>query len=87
MFISMQKKSTTSLSSFLRYCKDNTSFQYWILWAHLAMNDTVSLKKTLMLIFMEKIIFIPHLFFEILQRYCKIVIFGTLGMSCHSQHK
>ena len=41
--------------------------------------NTTSLLKTLMFIFMQKI-FIPHLFLEILQRYCKLVIMGILGM-------
>ena len=36
---------------------------------------------------MQKIIFISYLFFEILQRYCKLVTFGTLGMPSHAYHK
>ena len=30
---------------------------------------------------MQKINFIHHVFFEILQRYCKLVVFVALGMS------
>ena len=33
----------------------------------------------LMFIFMQKTIFTPHLFLEILQKYCKLVILGTLN--------
>ena len=36
---------------------------------------------------MQKLIFIPQLFFEILQRYCKLVICGILGMADHAHHK
>ena len=49
-------------------------------------NDNASLQKTLIFIFMLKIVFIPHLFFEIIQRYCKL-IFGTLDMPSHVYHK
>ena len=41
--------------------------------------DTTSLYKILIFIFMWKIIFISHLFLEILQRYYKLVILGTLS--------
>ena len=33
-----------------------------------------------MFIFMQKTIFTPHLFLEILQKYCKLVILGTLNL-------
>ena len=36
---------------------------------------------------MQKITFIPHLFFEMLQRYCRLVIFGTLGMPGHADQE
>ena len=78
-YLSAYKKSTSSLPSFLRYCKDITSLLFWVFWAFLAMtsrSDTTNLQNTLMLIFMQKIIFIPRLFLEILQRYCKLVILG-----------
>ena len=58
----------------------------------------VGLLETLMLIFMQKINFITHIFFrtlqinfilpvfvEILQRYCKLVILGTSGMPGYAQ--
>ena len=37
-----------------------------------------------MFIFMQKIIFIPQLIFEMLQKYCKLVILGTLGTPGHA---
>ena len=47
-------------------------------------NNSNSLQKTLMFIFMRKIIFMPHLFLQILQKYCKLVVLGTLGMPGHA---
>ena len=55
---------------FLRYCKNIVNLLFWVLWACLAMTskkDTMTLHKTFMFIFMQKIVFIPHLFLEILQ--------------------
>ena len=75
---------------FFRYCKVITNVLFWVLWACLAMtskNDTTSLQKTLRFIFMQNITFIPHLFLEILQRYCKLVILGTLGTPGHAHQK
>ena len=49
-----------------------SDFALWVLWEYLAMtskSDATSLQKTLMFIFMQKIIFIPHLYLDILQRY------------------
>ena len=40
-----------------------------------------------MFIFMQKIIFISPLFLEMLQRYSKHVILGTLGMNGHVHQK
>ena len=38
-------------------------------------------------IFMQKVIFIPSLFLEILQRYCKLVVLGTLRTSVYVHQK
>ena len=38
-------------------------------------------KKSLTFISRQKINFILHVFLEILQRYCKLVVFGALGLS------
>ena len=38
----------------------------------------------MLLIFMQKIIFIPALFLEILQRYYKLIILGTFGKLGHT---
>ena len=40
-----------------------------------------------MLLFRQKIIFIPALFLQILQRYYKPVILSTLGMHGHARQK
>ena len=45
------------------------------------------MKKPLTFIFRQKINFILHIFFEILQRYCKFVILGTLGMPGYAHPK
>ena len=41
----------------------------------------------MLLIFMQKIIFIPALFLEVLQRYYKLIILGTLGKFGHTHQK
>ena len=85
-FWSACKKSSSYLPSFLWFCKDIANLLFWVLWACLAMaskNNGINLLKTLMFIFMQKIKFTPHLFLEILLRYCKLVILGTLGMAHH----
>ena len=40
-----------------------------------------------MFICKQKINFILHVFFEILQRYCKFVVLCALGMSCYKDTK
>ena len=44
----------------------------------------INLYDSLVFIFMQKIIFFPHLFREILQRYYKLIILGTLGTPDHA---
>ena len=48
-------------------------------------NDGISWHETLMCIFMQKIKFILYLFLEMLLKYYKHVILGTLGMFGHPQ--
>ena len=84
--VHLRNKSTSFLPSFLRYCKDNYKLAILTTLACLAMtskNDTTTLCKTLMFVIMQKNIFIPHLFFEILKRYCRLTILGTLGTPGH----
>ena len=50
-------------------------------------NDITSLQKTLTFIFVQKTFFIPHLFLEILQKYCKLIMLGTSGMLGHTHQK
>ena len=86
----LHKKSTSYLTSFLRYCRDFANLSFWVIWAGLAVtskNDITSFQKTLMFVFMEKITSIPPLFLEILQTYCKLVILDTLDTSGHTHQK
>ena len=47
--------------------------------------DSINLQLTLIFVCI-KINFIPHFLFEILQRFCKLIILDTLGMNCHVYH-
>ena len=85
--ICSKKKTNSSLPSFLRYSKDFANL-FWVLSVWLAMPtkmDSINLQKSLMVICMQKIQLDPSL--EILQRYCKIAIFGTLGMTGYGHQK
>ena len=53
-----------------KYCKD---LLFWVLWACLIMatkNDGICFKETLILIFMQKIKFMPYLFLPKILRLC-----------------
>ena len=76
-------KSTSSVTSFLRYCKEITNLLFWKLWECLAIpikNHRINLYETFMLICIQKINFITHFFLKILKRNNKLVILGNLGM-------
>ena len=76
-------KSTSSLISFLRYCKEIANLLFWLIWACLATpawNDTITFMKPSTFMSMEKINFNLHVFLDILQKYFKPVVLGTLGM-------
>ena len=77
------KKSTSSLNS-LGYCKEVANLSFWVIWACLArqtLHDNSNLKKSLKFICCrQKIKFILDVFPEILQRYCKLIVLGTLCM-------
>ena len=50
-------KITSSLTSFLGYCKETTNLSFWVIWACLTtytQNDSINLKKTLMFICRQK---------------------------------
>ena len=94
MFMCMQKINFIHLLLLLllllRCFKDLTNLLFWVPWPCLAMtskNDNTSFQKTLMFFFMQKMIFIPNLFLQILKRYCKLVIYGTLGITDHVHKK
>ena len=81
-YFSACKKSTSSLTFFLRYCKEIANLLFCVIWACLATQTPKMIKAIWrnLFIFRQKIKFILELFFEILQRYCKLTAFGTLGM-------
>ena len=134
--LSSSKKSTSSLTSFLRYCKDTANCYFanfenaWLpsskikesvcrkllcLYAcnkstssltcfithwnsklnilgnssmpRSTLNDSINLKKSLMFICKQKTNFILSIFLEILQRYCKFVILGTLHKPAYTHLK
>ena len=77
----LHRKSTSSLTSFLRYCKDFANLLFWVVCAGPVMStkiNDINLQDSLMFILMQKIYFTLPLFYEILQRYYK---FATLLLS------
>ena len=84
---SLCKKSISSLTSFLGYCKDFANFLFWVIWAALAMPtkiNGINLYDSLMFICMQEINFIPPFFFEILQWYYNLlfwVLWACLAMT------
>ena len=84
------KKSTSSLTSFIRYCKEIENLLFWVIWGCLVTHtksDSINLKKPLTFICRQKINFILDIFLEILRRYCKLVIFCTMGMPGYAHPK
>ena len=81
-YFSACKKSTSSLKFFLWYCEEIANLLFCVIWACLATQTPKMIKAIWrnLFIFWQKIKFILELFFEILQRYCKLTAFGTLGM-------
>ena len=78
------KKSTSSLTSFLRYCKDIADLLFRKLWECLNIpikSPSINLQETFILTCMQQINFIIHFFLKILQRNSKLVI---LGMPRHT---
>ena len=83
------KKSTSLLTSFLRHSKEIVKL-FWALWACLTTqtwNDSINLKKPLAFICRQKINFTLHVFFEVLQGSCKLVILDSLGMPGYTTPK
>ena len=85
--LSFYKKSTSSLTSFLRYCKDIVNLLFWKLWEWLTILIKITasvFSKISCLPACKKINTITHFFLKILQRNSKLVILGNLGMSGHT---
>ena len=76
------KKSTSSFIYFLQYCREMANLLFWSVCACLVthLKWQHHFEETLRFIRRQKINFILHIFFVILQRYCKLVVLGTLGM-------
>ena len=88
--LSACKKSTSSLTSFMRYYKGIANFLFWEFWESLSIpikNHCINFKENFMLICMQKINFISNVFLEIFQRNSKLVILGHLGMLGHTHIK
>ena len=75
------KKSTSSLTSFVRYGKEI----FLVIWARLATNNKMIVIFDVYL--HAKINFILQIFPEILQRYCQLFTLGTLNMRGYSHLK
>ena len=87
--LSACKSSTSSLTSFLRYCKDIANLLFSELWEWSTIsikNHSINLQETFMLVCMQQIKFIIHFFLKILQRNIKLVILGNWGIPRHSEN-
>ena len=88
--LSAGEKSTSSLTSFSRYCKDNGNLLFWKLWKCLTIsikNYSINLQVTFILTCMRKINFINHCCLKVLKKYRKLVTLDKLGMSGHTHLK
>ena len=87
MLVCIQKISFIT-HSFLQILQRN-NLLFLITWACLdthTYNNSTNLKKTYVYL-VAKINFILHVSFEILQRYCKLVVLGTLSIPGYAQPK
>ena len=85
--LSACKKSFSSLTSFLTYCKDTTNLLFWELWKCLTIPIKIVVSISIMLTCMQKINFFIHYFLKILQRNSNGFILGNLGMHGHTHLK
>ena len=92
--LSACKKLTSSLTSSLTCCTEIANLLCWAILACLAthththtQNDSITLKKLSTFASRQKNDFTLHIFLEILQRYCKLVVFSTLGMFSYAHPK
>ena len=85
--LSACKKSFSSLTSFLTYCKDTTDLLFWELWKCLTIPIKIVVSISIMLTCMQKINFFIHYFLKILQRNSNGFILGNLGMHGHTHLK
>ena len=74
--------------SLLKYHKDFANSLYWVISGCVPLStkiNKINLSEHLMFICMQKTNFIPPFFFEILQKYYKWAILGTLGIPFYDQ--
>ena len=72
--------------TFMLICMQKINFSLPPSW-DISKNDSINLKKPLLFIYRQKIDFILHVFLDILQGYCKLVILGNLGMVGYAHPK
>ena len=88
--LSTCRKPISSLSSFLIYCKEISILSFWTNMGMSGHNHAkwwYQFQELLMCDCRQKINFILHVFLEIWERYCKIVILGTLGIPGYAHSK
>ena len=84
-------KSTSSLTSLFRCCKDITNLLFWKLWECLTITIKIIASKLSIcsklscLSACKKINFITQFFLKILQRNDKLIILNNLDMPSHTQ--
>ena len=77
-WLSASKKSTSSVTPFWRYCKEIANLLFWVIWACLkwwTFDVYLQTKNQLRIL---------HIFLEILQKYCNLVISCT--WTCPAMH-
>ena len=79
--LSTSKKSTSSLPSFLRYCNDITNLLFLVYLRKANKRGSINLQETLMIIYIQKINFIPLSFLEILhfKEFCNLIGWEQFG--------
>ena len=82
------KKSTSSFTFSLRYCKDIVNMLFWVLWAYLVkhtQSDTINLQKICGYLQAKNQLHFPC-FAGVISKICKLIL-GTLGMHCYTHPK
>ena len=90
-YLSACKDSTSSLTSFLKYCKDITNLLFWELWECLTIPIKIIISICSMLSCLsackKSTSSLIYFFLTILQRNSKLIILINLGMLGHTHLK